>query len=318
MPHRRKDAMASMAPDKTFCFRQIHVDAARNSTDDFNPFHEPRRCRDIRGNPYATAIVLGFQLELLIEHEMNLHRDMYDEGEFIARHELHFSNYQLTFANALLPDEPFRLEVKPTLVKSAPPTLSNRVVVRKEEAIVMIGYKRETAEPLVMPGRSPGPLPDLARSEDRALVPGTTYFLKRKFMNTGNAKNFVVGSLCDQGYYFDELEDRVNFPDMFPVSLLSCALLEKAMKEQHDFMANPMVYVAHSISVDRRLARSLRSNDVLNVLVEGPNIAEGDAGLGKSAAGEMLFNCFGLVQDVQILYRAEVHIAPLHSILSCE
>ena len=49
MPHRRKDAMASMAPDKTFCFRQIHVDAARNSTDDFNPFHEPRRCRDIRG-----------------------------------------------------------------------------------------------------------------------------------------------------------------------------------------------------------------------------------------------------------------------------
>jgi hypothetical protein len=58
-----------------------------------------------RGNPYAGAIVLGFQLEFLIEHEINLHRDMHSEAEFIARHKLHYSNYQLTFANALLPNE---------------------------------------------------------------------------------------------------------------------------------------------------------------------------------------------------------------------
>src|ERR1043166_4807759 len=141
--------------------------------------------------------------------------------------------------------------------------------------MVMIGYKRETAEPLVLVERSLGSLPDLQQAEDRAFLPGTNYFLKRKFMNTGNAKNFVAGSLCDQGYYFDELEDRINFPDMFPASLLSCALMEKAMNEQHDFMTNPMVYVAHNISVDRRLARSLRSNDVLNMLVSGPEIIEG-------------------------------------------
>ena len=183
--------------------------------------------------------------------------------------------------------------------------------------MVMIGYKRETAEPLVLAERSFGSLPDLRQAEDRAFVPGTTYFLKRKFMNTGNAKNFAAGSLCDQTYYFDELEGRINFPDMFPASLLSCALLEKAMNEQHDFMTNPMVYMAHNISVDRRLARTVRSNDVLNVLVEGPQIIEGEKGLGKSGVNNLLFNCFGLVQDQQILYRAEVHMAPLHSILNC-
>ena len=309
--------MASEASDKTFCFRQIHIDAARNSTDDFNPFHEPRKCRHIRGNPYAGAIVLGFQLEFLIEHEINLHRDMHGEAEFIARHKLHYSNYQLTFANALFPDEPFRLELKPTQVKTAPPGLSNRVVIRKAKTMVMIGYKRETAEPVVLADRILGSLPDLGEAEDRAFLPGTTYFLKRKFMNTGNAKNFAAGSLCDQAYYFDELEDRINFPDMFPASLLSCALLERAMNEQHDFMTNPMVYMAHNISVNRRLARSLRSNDVLNVLVEGPEIIEGEKGLGKSGVNKLLFNCFGVVQDQQILYRAEVHMAPLHSILNC-
>ncbi len=309
--------MASAASDKSFCFRQIHIDAARNATDDFNPFHEPRKCRHIRGNPYAGAIVLGFQLEFLIEHEIDLHRDMHGEAEFIARHKLNYSNYQLTFANALFPDETFRLELKPTQVKTAPPELSNRVLIRKEKAIVMIGHKRETAEPLVLAERIFGSLPDLRQAEDRAFVPGTTYFLKRKFMSTGSAKNFAAGSLCDQAYYFDELENRVNFPDMFPASLLSCALLEKAMSEQHDFMTNPMVYMAHNISVDRRLARSVRSNDVLNVLVEGPQIIDGKKGLGKSAVNNLLFNCFGLVQDQQILYRAEVHMAPLHSILDC-
>jgi len=307
--------MASMMADKGFCFQQIHIDAARNSTDDFNPFHEPRKCRDIFGNPYPGAIVLGFQLECLIEHLVTLHRATHDENEFIVRHALHFSNYQLTFADALLPGEPFQVEVKPTLVRTAPPGLSNRVVIRKRGVMVMIGYQRETAQPLFLADNYPSPLPDLQQVGDRTFLPHSTYFLKRKFMSTGHAKNFLAGSLCDQGYYFDELADRVNFPDMFPAALLSCALLEKARKENHDFMANPMVYVAHNISVDRRLARCLRSNDVLHMLVQGPEIIEGGKGLGKSELTRLLYRCLGLVHGDQILYRAEVFMAPLDSIL---
>jgi hypothetical protein len=39
-------------------------------------------------------------------------------------------------------------------------------------------------------------------------------------MSTGHGKNFLAGSLVDQHYYFDELEERVQFPAMFPAALL--------------------------------------------------------------------------------------------------
>ncbi len=310
--------MNSATADDLHCIQQIHIDAARNSTDDFNPFHEPRKCRAIRGNPYPGAIVLGFQLECLIEYQVNLHRDRQGENDAIARRGLHFSNYQLTFANALLPGEAFRVEIKPTIYKDEPPSLSNRVLIRSKNGMVMIGYKRETRVPLFLADCDLGALPDLRQAQDREFLPGSGYFLKRKFLNTGNAKNFIAGSLCDQGYYFDELEDRVNFPDMFPAALTSCALLEKAMKEKHDFMANPMVYMAHNISVDRRLARGLRSNDALHLLVRGPEAIEEKKGLRNSQLNPLLYRCLGLVHGRQMLFRAEVYLAPLEAIAAAQ
>jgi hypothetical protein len=310
--------MAGADTGEPYCFQQIHIDAARNSTDDFNPFHEPRKCGRIRGNPYPGPIVLGFQLEQLLEHEIDLYRDAHGEHELIARHELHYSNYQLTFANALLPGERFRVEIKPTLLRSDPPSLTNRVVIRRDAGMVLIGHKRETAEPMFLMTRTFDALPKLRRADDRAFLPGTRLFLKRKFLNTGNAKNFAAGSLCDQGYYFDELEDRVDFPEMFAVSLLSCALLEKAMNEQHDFIADPMVYMNHDISVDRRVSRMLRSNDVLHILVEGPDIVPVEKGLGKASVAQLVFRAFGFVRNERLLYGAEVRMAPLHSITSAQ
>jgi len=308
--------MANFGGPGPLSFQQIHVDAARNATDDFNPFHDPRKARLIRANPYAGTIVLGFQLECLIAHAIALHRRANAESALIERHALHFCNYQLTFADALPPDQPFHVDIKPTLVKSAPASLANRVVIRTDERIVMIGYVRETAEPLVLGDVDVRSLPTLRAAPDREFVPGTRYFLKRKFMNTANAKNFLAGSLCDQGDYFDELAERFDFPDMFPVALISCALLEKAMKEGHDFLAEPMVYVAHTIAVDRRLARRLRSNDVLHMLVDGPAPVEGEKGLGKSGVKKLRFNCFGVVEPSSVLYRAEVLMAPLDSIIA--
>jgi len=38
-----------------------------------------------------------------------------------------------------------------------------------------------------------------------------SFFLKRKFMNVSNAKNFLCGSLAKQADYFDELEDIIYF-----------------------------------------------------------------------------------------------------------
>ncbi len=299
-----------------FCYQQIHIDAARNSTDDFNPFHEPRRQGLVRGNPYAGSIVMGFQLECLIEYLISRHRDAHDEYAYIDEAHLDFSNYQITFADALLPGEAFHVELKPSLRKTDPPGLSNRIAVRKQSGFVLMGYQRETTTPLFLSAVDLSGLPDLKQTQDRTRLPQTGYFMKRKFMNTGNAKNFIAGSLADQGYYFDELNDRVNFPDMFPCSLISCALLEKATSEKHDFMTNPVVYLAHHLSVDRRLARKLRSNDVLHILTEGPLTAANEKGLGGSRLTQQLYRCIGLVDGYQILYRAEVYMAPLEAILA--
>ncbi len=52
-------------------------------------------------------------------------------------------------------------------------------------------------------------------------------------------KNFLAGSLVDQHYYFDEMEGSVQFPAMFPVALLSCALLDKAKQVNYAFETNP-------------------------------------------------------------------------------
>ena len=297
-------------------FQQIHIDAVRNATDDFNPFHDPRKAGLIRGNPYVGTIVLGFQLECLIADTVRRNRRASDERELIGRYGLHFRNYHLTFADALLPDQRFRVEAKPTLARTDPPSLANRVVARTDERMVMIGYVRDTDEPLLATDVDVPALPPLRPLPDREFVPGTPYFLKRKFMNTANAKNFLAGSLCDQGDYFDELADRVEFPDLFPVALTSCALLEKAIKEGHDFLANPMVYLAHAISVDCRVARSLRSNDALHMLVEGPQTVEGEKGLGQSGIRKLRFICVGIVEPAALLYQAEVLMAPLDSIVA--
>ena len=53
-------------PDaREYHFGQIHTDVARNSTDDFNPFHDPNQFDRILCNPCPLPIVRGFQLEHL-------------------------------------------------------------------------------------------------------------------------------------------------------------------------------------------------------------------------------------------------------------
>jgi hypothetical protein len=300
----------------SFCFQQIHIDGARNSTDDFNPFHDPHKYQDIRGNPYQGTIALGFQLECLIEYLVNLHRDAQGEHGFILENGLHFGNYQLTFANALLAGEAFRVEVKPTVKKLNPPSLSNRVVVRKSDSMVILGHRRETLEPLYSPDDGFLRIATVMSQQQQATLADPHYYMKRKHISAANAKNFTTGSLCDQYYYFDVLENRVNYPAMYSCALTSCTLLEKAMSEKYDFMANPMVYMAHNISIDRRLSLSLRTNEELRIVVHGPQIIAGEKGLGKSELTQQLFCCLGLIRDNQPLYYAEVYMAPLAAIVA--
>ncbi len=308
-------SIATQQPD--FTFSQIHIEAARNSTDDFNLFHDKNKWQRIEGNPFGGPIVLGFQLECLIEYQIRCYRESHGEGSLIRNNNLQFSNYQFTFANVVRAGEPISVEIKRSRVKNSHShILANRVLVRNGKHVVLLGYKKESDIPLVLPDVEMDWLPDLASIPDRSCFADGTYFLKRKYMNVGNAKNFLSGSLAEQSDYFDELEGKINFPETFPVSLTSCALLERAFMEHHDFERNPMVYTTHNITVDKTLLQTLKSNDVLYLLVEQPRVIIAEKGLGKTGVDQHVSRCYGLLADNSVLFRAEIAMAPLKEILS--
>jgi hypothetical protein len=293
-------------------FEQFHIDVARNSTDDFNPFHDPFRWQNVRGNPFGSTIVLGFQLAFLAAERVRLFR-RHDDGETAAAQAATgFGNYDFVFADALRPGEAFALEIRKTLDKrDQGGGISNRVVVRKRGGgLVLMGTLSDTAEPRFENGATLGDIPLLDALPDRVPIPGTPYFHKQKFLNTSNGKNFCLASLVEQQGYFDELIERVCFPELFTAALLSSALLEKARGEGYDFEGDPVVYTRHQISVDHALQVTLRSNDRLHLLVEGPLAAGAGKGLGKTTATQYAYRCLGAVRG-RLLLRARVEMAPL-------
>jgi hypothetical protein len=307
--------MSSLGPHERF--EQLHIDVARNATDDFNPFHDPRRWSRIVGNPFGGPIVLGFQVELLMADRIARRRREEGLEPLPDSLGLHFINYELNFAGALRPGEAFTVDVRKTCDQTGRDRgLSSRAAVRRVDGgLVAVGTQSDTASPRFLSDARVSGLPVLDTLPDRFPVPGSPYFLKRKFMTTSNGKNFALAALTDAYDYFDELSERVSFPPIFPVALVSSALLEKAWRERYDFTANPLVYTTHQISIDRRLQRQLRTNDRLHILVEGPVEAAGAAGLGRVTVAQILHRCFGLVHGQQILFRANIWMAPLSAMV---
>lgn len=292
-------------PNRTDIFEQLHIDVARNATDDFNLFHDQKKWQLINQNPFNGTIALGFQLESLIEHKVRLYRQELNEDLLIRNHKLRFSNYQFSFVNAVKPGQQISVDIKKSQSKKDVNTvLSNRVAMRADGQLVLMGYKKESQTALYLPNHDFSSLENVRNYPDRSYLPDSLFFIKRKFMNTSNAKNFLCGSLVDQAIFFDELEDKADFPEIFPCSLISCALLEKATIEGHDFKRNPMIYTSHKISIDRSVLAELKSNDALQILVK------------ETESGSNIYECFGLVNDNAILYSAFISLASLDSIFN--
>ncbi len=298
-----------------FIFDQIHIEVARNASDDFNLFHDKHKWLQVTHNPFKGPIVLGFQLNTLIEYQMRLYREAHHEDQVIAENKLRFSNYQIRFVNAVRPRMPVYLDIKKTLIATIPHlTLTNRISLKSEGKTVLLGFKKETREPLFLADTQIHNLPDLNEIPDRTIVPGTDYFLKRKYLNNGSVKNFLSGSLAEQSDYFDELLQLAHYPEIFPCSLSSGALLEKAQLENHDFKLNPMVYTSHEISVDRHHVSQLKNNDPLNILVKQlPESNENT--LNQTNIQLRTYHCYGLLDNNTVLFRITMNLVPLKEIL---
>jgi len=294
-----------------FRFGQFHVDVARNSSDDFNPLHDPKKWDSVQDNPFGAPIVSVFQMQCLIEYLLRKGRSA-TESRIIEQRNLGFCNYHFTFTRFLRAGDRFEVRIQPsTLNFGAGDILSTRVFIRQGGKIIAAGAVRESTSPLCLPVAQLSELPGIETEADLTYIPDTEYFLKRIYLSTANAKNFLSGSLVDQAYYFDEVEDRVNFPDMVPVSFLSSALFEKNIADNVDFRRHPLVHARHSISVDQSLARDLQNNDRLNLLITGPEEAPPVAPLSRSQVPAQRYDCFGLVRDHQLLFRAQAFLVPL-------
>ena len=301
--------------DTVFTFDQIHIEVARNATDDFNLFHDKHKWLQITHNPFKGPIVLGYQLNTLIEYQMRLYRAAHHENQIIEENKLRFSNYQITFVNAVRPRAGISLDIKKTLITTSPNlTLGNRIAMKADNKTVLLGFKKETQVPLFLADTTFEHLPNLDEVPDLTMIPGSPYFLKRKFMNNGSVKNFLSGSLAEQSDYFDELAHVAHYPEIFPCSLSSGALLEKAQLEHHDFKKNPMVYTSHEISVDRKYLGLLKNNDTLHILVhqlpESPQNT-----LNHTNIMQRTYHCYGLLQNNEVLFRVKMNLVPLAEIL---
>jgi hypothetical protein len=301
--------------EQLFTFEQIHVEVARNASDDFNLFHDKHKWLQITHNPFKGPIVLGFQLNTLIEYQIRLYRKANHEEQIITDKKLRFSNYQMIFVNALRPSQELSLEIKKTLINTIPDlTLTNRVVIKSQGKTILLGYKKETQTPLFLNNTDLSGLPDLDTVADASLIPGSGFFLKRKWLQNGNVKNFLSGSLAEQSEYFDELAQVANYPEVFPCSLTSGVLLEKAQLENHDFKANPMVYTSHDISVDRLLISQLKDNDKVYILVKQlPESAENT--LNHTSILLRTYECYGVLANKEILFRIKLNLVPLEEII---
>lgn len=301
--------------DPVFIFDQIHIEVTRNASDDFNLFHDKHKWLQITHNPFKGPIVLGFQLNTLIEYQMRLYREAQHEDQIIAENQLRYSNYQITFVNALRPKQEVMLDIRKTLINTIPElTLTNRVAMKANGKTILLGYKKETQVPLFLADEDLSQLPDLSKVPDKSMVPETEFFLKRKWMLNGNVKNFLSGSLAEQSDYFDELAQIANYPEIFPCSLTSGALLEKAQLENHDFKRNPMVYTSHEISVDRLHLRQIKNADKLHILVRQlPESA--DNTLNNTSVMLRTYECFGMLENQAVLFRIKLNLVPLQEII---
>jgi hypothetical protein len=300
----------------TELFDQLHIDVARNATDDFNLFHDSKKWQYIKNNPFNGTIVLGFQLESLIEHKVLLYRQIHKEQKLISDNKLRFSNYHFSFVNAVKPRQLVSIDIKESqLKKGENTTLSNRITVKADGLLALMGSKKESQVALFLPNLDLPKFDKLRLHPDRSFLPNGIFFLKRKFINISNAKDFLCGSLVDQDDYFDDIHYKAIFPEIFPCSLISCALLEKAQIEQYDFEQNPMVYLSHKISIDRMLLEQLKSNDALHLLVKQLSVEnESTDQIGHTEA-RYDYECYGLIKDNAVLFRALISLAPLDKIL---
>ena len=280
-----------------YTLTQLHIDIARNATDDFNLFHDPMRWQRVSDNPFQGTIALGFQLGLFVETQIQQSASSIEPRRY--------SVYEFTFVNPAKEGDELSLVVKTPRVSNTElgKQESQRLVLKASGRPSLMGFYRQSDFMSVKSSLVKYKKEDIVQLADRTLFDGDV-FLKRKWMIVGNAKNYLLSAFADQTRYIDEFADKVRFPQFYPLSLMSSAMLERAQALNYDLIQNPMIYLSQNLCIDNEQLDKLISNDCLNMLVAP---IESDSGH---------LTCAGWVSNDSPLFCAEVKLMPLSDILS--
>lgn len=278
-----------------YTLSQVQIDMARNATDDFNLFHDQFRWGWVKQNPFKGPIALGFQLGCLIETHIP------KNSPHITVDMLRFSSFEFNFANCVMVGDKIEIDFKKGRLTQNEngKQYSTRICLKANGKPAIIGFKRDGEYPTLNLELPEILMSQLKDAPDRSFIIDDQYFLKRKWMIVGNAKNFLLSAFADQTMFIDEFANKVSFPQMYPLALLSSAMLERAQAANYDLVQNPLIYTSHHLSVDKVQLKDLRSNDALNILVKQPAYLPG---------GIQRFDCFGYVNQQTPLFIAQVHL----------
>lgn len=287
-----------------FTLSQVHIDMARNSTDDFSLFHDQFRWSWARSNPFKGPVALCFQLACFVETHIP------QNSPHITVDMLRFSSFELKFVRSVGLGDVIEADIKKGRLSHTEhgKQYSTRVSVKADDKLAIVGFKRDGEFPTLTPEFPELLLSELQQAKDRTFIADGQYFLKRKWMIVGNAKNFLLSAFADQTRFIDEFANKVTFPQMYPLSLLSSALLERAQAVKYDFVKNPLVYTSQHLSIDKVQLKQLRSNDALNILIKQPQVL---------ANGVQRFLCFGYVNQQTPLFVARVDLVPASLMVGC-
>lgn len=285
-----------------FELSQLHIDMARNATDDFNLFHDRHRWSWIKDNPFHGPIALGFQLGMFIESELKKQNLEAPEANY------RFSTYEFNFANPAKVGDKLTLDIKPPRMseKEQGELLSQRLCLKVNGKPGLIGFHRKSNFATISNDFGEVSPDHLTNFTDKSFT-DDGFFLKRKWMIVGNAKNFLLSAFADQTMFIDEFADKVSFPNMYPLSLISSALLERAKAKHYDLIGNPLIYVSQHLCIDNQQVQNLRSNDCLQMLVKETS---------EDASDIVTLQCSGWVKQTAPMFAAELKLTPLQSILA--
>jgi hypothetical protein len=288
-----------------FVLTQMHIEVARNSTDDFNLFHDKNRWQTIQTNPFSGPVALGFQLGCFVEDQVKRSDKSYSNCRKVDEPELNISIYELTFAGVVKPGDTLSMHIKKGRYSkvNGETFFSNRIALKANGKIVLLGNKRQSSQFNLHGSENLPGFEQIKSSPDRSFIADSDCFLKRKYMIVGNAKNFLGSAFAEQSEYIDEFIDKVSFPDTYPMSLVSSALLERAMAKGHDLIKKPMIYTSHKLSIDQTVLSTLKSNDMLSIVVSAPE--------EFPESGNIKYYCTGILSNEDILFEAEIQLAPL-------